>query len=145
MVLVGNSWVLFHPVGNCPQWEVVLQLCSPPPPPTTKTHTMHSRKMNTQVPCIYAYYGYSEYSSFNIYNFEDEIKGLHFYEGSLIQMHGRSYGGGGGLGGTCPHKFSVPPLQKKIMHTYFFICQFRACVNTLLPTKIMLMHSLNML
>ena len=50
---------------------------------------------------------------------------------------GRSYGGGGG------HKFSVPPppTKKKIMHTYFLICQYRACVNTLLPTNIMLMHS----
>ena len=25
MVLVGNSWHYFYPVGNCPQWEVVLE------------------------------------------------------------------------------------------------------------------------
>ena len=24
VVLVGNSWVLFYPVGNFPQWGVVL-------------------------------------------------------------------------------------------------------------------------
>ena len=62
-------------------------------------------------------------------------------------QQGRSYGGPGGTY-TCPHKFWVPPVppppppHKKIMHTYFLICQYRARVNTLHPTKIMLvMHS----
>ena len=65
---------------------------------------------------------------------------------SCGRNQGRSYGGPGGARAPHPpHKFSVPPQvpphKKKLIHTYFLICQYRACVNTLLPTKIMLMHS----
>ena len=64
-----------------------------------------------------------------------------------LALRGVATGGGGGGGGhvpptnyRCPPG-APPPHKKKIMHTYCLICQYRACVNTLLPTKIMLMHS----
>ena len=47
------------------------------------------------------------------------------------------------MGACAPTNYRCPPRcppTKKIMHTYFLICQYRACVNTLLPTNIMLMH-----
>ena len=50
-------------------------------------------------------------------------------------QQGRSYGGPGG-GGTFPPQIlgappppkCPPPPPQKIMHTYLFICQYRACV-----------------
>ena len=51
------------------------------------------------------------------------LRGLARVIPGRITNRGVATGGGGGA------------PQKKIMHTYFLICQYRACVNTLLPTK----------
>ena len=48
---------------------------------------------------------------------------------------GRSYGG---MGGTSPHKYSVPPrcpTQKKIMHIYFYLLISRVCSYFAPPQK----------
>ena len=71
------------------------------------------------------------------------LRDLPLLKTQSVPARGVATGGGGGAWGArappppptnyrCPQ---VPP-QKKITHTYFLICQYRACVNTLLPTKI---------